>query len=292
MFANGDDAKNLIISERDFKAEFNIIGICAYHTKAKVLGFSIEDSHPHILLFGECDECVKFKKLFESTSMHHIVSSRHTSDNVRLNCSLVRIVDERQLRNTGSYVIVQATKDGKAVMPYDYKWGTGSMYFRSKNHIPIWMVDDNGLVMQPRRFGDLTVRERRSILCSKKEINLDWLVCDGVLLPSNYVDVKMFEDIYKTHNTFRVFSSASSKNMDQVLDKMAECRGIMLEDLEARHLCEEICRMLFGKKDTRHMDTKQRLTVARELWHRYKIATRQISTLSRIPEEEIVKYIK
>lgn len=257
-----------------------------------MLAFSIEDSHPHILLYGEGSECAKFKKMFETTVTHHFASTRHAADNVQLDCNLDRIKDQDHLKNTGTYVIIQATKDGKRVMHYDYLWGTGSMYFRNSKHIPIWLIDDNGNVQRPRRLGDLTIKEQRSLLCSRKNVCKDWLVCNGFLLPDNYINIEMYEQIYKSHNAFRVYSCANSQKLEQVIKRMAESRGIRLEDMEARKLSEEICMRLFGKKTTRHMTTTQRITVALELRRKYHLSSRQISTLSRIPESEVIKYIK
>lgn len=292
MYADGDDARNFIICEEDFRATFNIVGVCAWNCNVIVLAFSIEDSHPHLLIYGFYEDCVKFKEMFEKTVLHHIVSTRNSADNVVLNCDLDQVSDEGYLKNLGGYVIVQATKDGKKVMQYDYLWGTGSMYFRGSKHIPIWLIDEEGKVRTPTRIGDLTVRERRELLCSKRQVCDDWLVCNGILLPDNYVNVKMFEDIYQTHNTFRVFSCASTKAMDQVRNRMAERRGVLLEDLEARKLCEEICMESFGKKTARHLSTTQRIAVARQLRRRYHLAVRQIATLSRLPEGEVLKYVK
>ena len=37
FYANGDDAKNFIISERDFIFQFNLVGICAYEKGVSVV---------------------------------------------------------------------------------------------------------------------------------------------------------------------------------------------------------------------------------------------------------------
>lgn len=58
MYANGDDAKEFVISEDDYRFQFNLVGVCAYNSGAEVLAFSIEDSHPHIFLFGTIDICL------------------------------------------------------------------------------------------------------------------------------------------------------------------------------------------------------------------------------------------
>ncbi|MCQ2064272.1 MAG: hypothetical protein MJY66_00250 [Bacteroidaceae bacterium] len=85
LFANGDDARNFIISETDFFAAFNRVGVCAANSEAKVVSFSIEDTHPHILLFGTEKECTKFKKAYLISTMRYIAATRGSMYDVKLN---------------------------------------------------------------------------------------------------------------------------------------------------------------------------------------------------------------
>lgn len=285
FFANGDDARNFIISEQDFIYEFNLIGICSHVTGVTVLSFSIEDSHPHALLYGEHEDCLRFKKIFEDSSLRHIARTRGSTDGVVLNCELDRIDTEDYLRNVAAYTIIQATKDGKRVMHYDYFWGTGSMYFRPENHKTIW---ETGEV---KHFSELTYDARRAIT-STHTIPDDWLICNGIILPDNYIDVKMFEKIFGTHNCYRTFTGAGKKQYSQVQDRMASIRGIFLDDMEARHICSDISKSLFGTKDIRRLSPDRRLTLAREVYRSAKLCIRQLSTIIRIPETELTKYLK
>ena len=119
----------------------------------------------------------------------------------------------------------------------------------------------------------------------------EWLVADGILLPSNYVDVARFEAIYQTHNAFRVFLSGSKAKDDEINNKMAEERGIQMEDIEARQLCGVECKNMFGTRNTRLLDTRQRLTLAQTLRRRHRLTYRQIATLVYLPESEIRRFV-
>lgn len=291
LFANGDDAKDFITSEQDFKTAFNRFGICQYLTGVTVLSFSVEDSHPHCLLYDTYEKCVLFKDKYTDLSKRSIVQQRGSLDDVNIHCELALIEDEQYLMNAAAYTITQATKDGKAVMPYDYRYGTGALYFRSRYSVLPWLVDDEGHVRQPERIGDLAVMERRRILASKVSLPDDWLVCNGFLLPTNYVDIQKFEQIYKTHNCFRVFMCGTKQKDDQIKMNMSKVRGIMIEDLEARALCRSLCMELFGRMTTRQLNTQQRIHLAQQLRRRYGLSSRQISMLVKIPEAEIRKYL-
>lgn len=291
LFANGDDAHNFITSESDLKAAFNLIGVCAANTNASVLSFSIEDTHPHILLYGCKEDCVRFKTMFESSYFHHIVRTRGDGDNVRLECDLYAISNEEYLRNTAVYTIFQPTKDGKGILPSDYIWGTASMYFRKGNYIPIWYITSDMNVSKPVTIGSLTERERRKVLACRRQVPWDWLVCNGFLLPSNYVDVQKFENIFITANCFRVFMGNNSRKCDAIVGRMAKAHGITLDYLEARKVAEEVCFQLFEKKTARHLTPSQRLTFALNLRRTRQMTFRQIAIIARLPEDEIRKYV-
>ena len=193
--------------------------------------------------------------------------------------------------NVAAYTIVQPTKDGKNVMPYDYLWGTGSMYFRAEGHRPIWMYGPDGHLLQPVEVGSLTVKQRRELLHTKLAVPDWWLICNGFLLPDNYVDVKAFENIYRTANCFRVFMCSSKQRLDVVSKKMYEVRGVLMDDLEAYRICSDEAFRLFGVRDVRRLDVNRRMQLAAVLRREHKMSVRQTATMVRLPESEIQKYL-
>ena len=292
MYANGDDAKNFITCEEEFKAAFNRFALCQYLTGVAVLSFSVEDSHPHALLWGDYDSCLQFKRVYEDLSIRSIIQKRGSKDGVILECELLEIEDEQHLLNTGTYTVTQATKDGKAVMPYDYLYGTGSLYFRSKNAILPWLIDKNGNQLKPERLGDQTLRKKVQICGSRIILPPDYLICNGFILPTNYIDIKRFEAIYRTHNRFRVFMATSKQKDEEIMRKMAAARGVVIEDLHARKLCDELCLQLFGKQTTRNLTTDNRIILSQNLRRKYNISFRQLALLVKLPETELRKYVK
>jgi len=97
MFANGDDAKDFITSEDEFRVAFNRFALCQYLSGAKVLSFSVEDTHPHALLFGDYEECFKFKTMYESLTLRSIWRRRGTKTGTVLHCELLEIDDVKYL---------------------------------------------------------------------------------------------------------------------------------------------------------------------------------------------------
>ena len=293
LCANGADVRDFILSESDYKAVFNLIGVCAANTDAVVLSFSIEDSHPHILLYGTWIGCASFKEAFETLYRHYASKTRKGKTRVVFRSELYVINDDNYLRNVAVYTIIQATKDGKPVMYYDYCWGTGSMYFRKGVRYSIWQTDSNGVLHQPVPFSSLTEREKRTVLHSRKwTIPDNWSICQGLILPDNYVDKERYEQIYLTHNRFRVFLASPRKIEHEMLAKMAESRGVSFEDQEARRLCGDESKKMFGTRDPRRLDGRQRIALAQSLRTKYHLSFRQLSSVVRLPEPEIRVYVR
>jgi len=235
---------------------------------------------------------MKFKMMYEAMTYSYIIASRSNKDGVLLELELLEIEDEDYLRNAAAYIIAQPTKDGKQIMPYDYRWGTASMYFRPNGYPQIWRFDANWDLKPCCTLGSLTIVAQRKLLHTKYSLPHNWIVCNGLVLPTNYVEKEMFERIFGTFNRFRVFLAAGKNQQQIVVDKIAAARGINIDDIEARQLACSISEQRFGKKDSRWLSPPQRLELARELRHKYRLSIRQISSLSRLPEREIRKYIK
>lgn len=292
--ANGTDARDFIIREADYYAAFNYMAVCAANTDVIVVSFSIEDSHPHALLWGLKEECSKFKVLYENLYTHYAASTRNGEVVLVLRCELYPIGNDLDyLRNVAVYTIIQPTKDGKSVMPYDYLWGTGSLYFRTGFYTPVWLFDEHGSICRPVPFSSLGGRERRHLLHTRNySVPDNWLVCNGFILPDNYIDIARFESIYVTFNRFRVFLSSPKKREEMMLAKMAEERGIMLEDLEARKVCGDQCKQMFGTRDPRRLIPQDRLMLAQQLRRQFRLTFRQIATLTRLPETEVRTFVR
>lgn len=291
LCSDGELTPQFILDAEDFRVAFNLVGVCASNSDVRVLAFSIEDTHIHSLLYGTKTGCVQFKTLFEESWVHHIGRIRGTREGADIELELIPIDTEEYLMNVGTYTLYQATKDGKQVMPYDYRWGTGSMYFRSAGYKPIWSTDINGNYLPPVRIDEYSERARRRLLCSRLEAPRSWKLCGDILLPDNYVDVARYEQIYRTANCFRVFLG-NSRNRDQLVhEKMAAYRGIALEDAEARRYCKDFMKEMYGFHDVRRLDGHQRMLLAQELRKRLKISARQIASLALLPYKEVCKYI-
>lgn len=291
VFADGALGAGFILSIADYIAVMNIIAVCAANSGVVIVAFSIEDTHPHFLILATREDCARFITMFDSIYCHFATRNRPKGCCPHIRLEMYPVADVQSLRNVAVYVINQPTKDGKKVMPYDYLWGSGSLYFRT-SYIPVWLITDDGGVVNPVKFSSLSAMKKRQILHTRQySIPGDWLVAGDIILPSNYVDIACFEAIYSTHNAFRVFMSNNKSRDDEIRASIAQSRGIQLEDMEARQLCGDECKLMYGTRDPRRLDAMQRVNLAQMLRRKWRLSLRQLASLVRLPEIEVRRYV-
>lgn len=293
LCSDGNQSPDFIIDRKDFVAAMNIMALCAANTDVEVVAFTLEDTHLHILLYASRSECVNFKTMYEATYLRYAARNRNGRNPFRVELEIFETAgDSDYVRNIAAYVVIQPTKDGKGILPFDYEWGSGSLFFRAGKLPLVWLLGDDGAIHKPLRFGCMTVDARRATIHSRKyTIPDNWLVCNEIVLPTNYVNVPLFEDIFKSHNRYRVFLSNNSARDAEILKRMADERGVMLDDLEARDKCAAECKAMYGFRDPRRLEPRHRIDVAQLLRRKYRMTIRQIAKLIRLPESEVARFV-
>jgi len=292
LFSDGSLSVDLFETEMELNAALNRIAVVAYTTGVTVLGFDIQDTHVHFLLGGEWSDVVEFKYEYQKRTRNRISrKKRHTDANL-FELDILPVSDDNYARRAAAYVVCQATKDGKKVMPYDYKWSSAALYFRKGFRDAIWIMDNSGYMKKVVKMRDLSLNYHKYNLFSRCRLPDDWTVCDGVILPSSFVDIAGFEALFATHNAFRVFCGSSAAKDNEVREAMAYHSGICFEENEARQLAKAMCMEKFRIKDIRRLNSNQRLELAMALRTKYRIGISQIARRVYLPEQEVRRYLR
>ena len=290
FYSDGKLSAELFLTKTDFVAALNRLAACAARVPGVIIvAFTLEDTHVHFLLFCTESDGKAFCDLFKRLTMIYISRTRGGKPvDLHIHFELEGLEDETYRKNVAAYVVIQPTKDGKGIMPYDYPWSSAPLYFRGDKVIPVWYIDRNGDVQRPKYLRDMSYREKRKCLKTAMDLPDNWQVCNGLILPSNYVDVERYEALFGTHNAFRAFQSWSADK--DILQRKALAKGVSLPDSEMRTVCKKACRELFGANGVRSLNTIQRLEVARRLRSKYLISHKQLARIVHVPLEEIDRF--
>ena len=292
FYSDGKLAAELFLSKSDFVAALNRLAVCALAFRNVIIvAFTFEDTHVHLVLYCTEEDGKSFCALFKKLTMMYISRTRNgVPPDLKVRFEAEPVEGPEKLKRVGAYVAVQPTKDGKGVMPYDYPWSSAPLYFRGEKSVLPWCVDKTGVVQKSVRVSSLTFKEKRKYFKTAASIPEEWLVCNGIILPSNYVDVVRFESIYGSHNSYRVhMARAGGLDSDRNMDST---RGVSLSDNEMRDACRAICRDAFGVGGIRSLNAFQRLEVARQLRYRYMVSVKQLSRIVHVPAEELERFLE
>ena len=252
----GTNVDCMFFDEQDFLEGMNRVAALKHLFDVRILAFSLMDTHVHFILYGDFDQCNAFmheyvRKTSWSISRRH--KDRHKLQSVPINHQVIDT--DSYLKTAICYVIKNAPVGGIPFSAYDYPWSSGPLYFRAAGYwsSPKW-IEEKG--------------------------------SDGeMVFPGRYVDYRLVERIFKTHRSFNYFMCVSK-------EKDVEERGGIISHLslplqELRQRKGEVCQELFGEGSIRHLNTSQRLQLARTLKARYNSSPKQISRVCGLIYDEV-----
>lgn len=252
----GTNVDCMFFDEQDFLEGMNRVAALKHLFDVRILAFSLMDTHVHFILYGDFDQCNAFmheyvRKTSWSISRRH--KDRHKLQSVPINHQVIDT--DGYLKTAICYVIKNAPVGGIPFSAYDYPWSSGPLYFRAAGYwsSPKW-IEEKG--------------------------------SDGeMVFPGRYVDYRLVERIFKTHRSFNYFMCVSK-------EKDVEERGGIISHLslplqELRQRKGEVCQELFGEGSIRHLNTSQRLQLARTLKARYNSSPKQISRVCGLIYDEV-----
>jgi len=292
LFSCGSESADLFLSDAEKDLALNRIAVVSSISDTTVLAFDIEDTHLHLFVSGKWESVITFKTEYQKRTRDHITRNRDNPQLLPFTLELLPVSESEYAKTLAAYVICQATKDGKGVMPYDYRWSSASLYFRKTNKDLLWRIGDNLTVRKSVTMKDLSLNYQREYFHVSDRLPDHWEVCDGIILPSSFVDISSFEKLFKTHNAFRVFCGSSAKRDTDIVDEMVRAVGITIDDNEAKSIASKLSKVMFGKKNVRELDVQQRLDLGRAMRRQFKLGLAQIARRVYLPEKEIRKYIK
>lgn len=297
--SDGGYAFAIFETEEDFKAAMNRLALLAARSRVVVLAFCIMDNHVHFVLYGTREDCEAFTKEFLNLTAHYN-SRKHANRQgaSSIPVSSQAIEDEEYLINAICYDLRNPPVNGLKYTFFDYPWSSGPLYFRSSSvwSAPIWKSCIEGLppaatdCFNVRKAADIGARERRRLLGSNQDIPGEWVLFDGIILPSCYIPVGVVEALFRSHRAFNYFIGRSrEKDMENM---MGTWSSLGLQDTEMRQHRDEETAKLFGTRKIRSLSIGQRVEVAKILRRKYMTSVKQIARVTCIPPDVAERALK
>ena len=271
--SDGNCASVLFETEADFKAAMNRVAICAACFPVIIVAFVLMGNHFHFVVRCESEEdCRRFIAEFRRLTCRYNGGIDCDESNLSdIEVKIIPVNDPEYLKTLICYVLKNPTK-ARLDMFYSYPWGSGDVYFKSK-------MSYKHLVYT--RVGDYTIDTARKQFNTRRQLPAEWIVCDGVILPRNYIAVREVEELYKTPFSFMYFLSLN--NDKAIEDDMGEWTSLKMNDYELREARDELLYSTFGKSRIRDMSAQERVRLAKMLKQKYHCSKKQLARIVQLP---------
>ena len=256
--------------DEDFKTGMNYAATVAFLAGVNILAFILMSNHVHFVL--ECSEeqarafITEYKRLYS----HYLSRKYRTAELLRRNDIDIQqlVMGDESLERAIAYVQMNCVAANICMNPADYRWGTGSAFFR----------DTPG---PGRPLGSLSKRAQIRLLHSRVDLPSDWIVGkDGYVLPGSYVSVRFVESLFRTPkrmNYFLVNSSKAKRRLALKEDGLPSFRDQVI--LAA---IPDLCQTLFHQHRVTDLNEEQQAVLISQIRRRFSADINQIARVTGI----------
>ena len=267
--------------DEDFIAGVNRIGFCQLVSGVETTAFSLMDNHGHLVLYGTLPQCKKFINTYKTLTGRYISSKYGIKDHLRdLPVEIIPINNEDELMEVIAYIDRNSVVAGFKRLPNEYPWGSAKYIFR-----------ENSGLGTTRKISDLGFNERRRILKTRIPLPDNWVIDErGMLIPDkSFLNIKKLENIFKSPIRYNYFLA---KKLEGKIDlAISHGKKTFLADKELRPIMTKIALTLYKTEDTRSLDIKSKLVIARELRYNYASTVKQIARMLNLDPEVLKGFI-
>lgn len=261
----------LFYDDEDYAQGMNGIAIGQHLYNISIIAFNLMVNHCHILASGTGENMVKFFSFMKRRMNDRLRTGGHPELEENYGFKLVRVEDERQLRDTIIYIARNPLKACPDIAPGGYPWGSTNLIFSKMNSVFSWV-----------ELKDLSKREREKFLKTQAPLPDDYHYNQkmGFILPESYVLTWKAEQVLG--NSWN-YAYDIVRKIDAYV-RIAEGVGelVILTDNELDEVIRQNVKKMFSVDSVSELGADDRCRLAVMLRNKYKVATKRIARKLRI----------
>ena len=260
--------------EEDFKVGMNQVAVLAATISVQVLAFILMSNHVHFVLGGTKDDATDFITSFKRRFSRYYGKKYSVKEFLRENNVDFRElhIGDESLERAIAYVQMNSVAANICISPSGYPWGTGELFFNENK-------------TKGKAIGELSKRECIKLLRSRALLPSGYIVSEGIVLPSSYVDVQMVESLFKSAKRMNYFLQSSSKA------KLVKEAPSFKDQLIVSAM-QDLTVSLFRKKTFGDLTNLQKAEILKQLRYRFSSEPNQLSRISGISFEEVCRMLE
>lgn len=263
--------RNLIFyNSKEFIMGMNYVAICLQKFDIAILCFCLMGNHFHFILKGSMQACMAFGEEFKRMCSMMMRRNHDEHGAMKLvEIQVKRIHDRQYLENAVAYVLRNAMVAGFKLLPHQYPWGSGDVYFR-RDYTPAG-----------RRVDSFSARELKMVLKSKATLPENYIINDdGFVSPLCYVDYRSVEQFFGHPSRFLGALSAKKEAEFEVFLGIADRYTPDMEEL--RMSVKELIREEFNVNSVSQLSMEQKIKLCGMMWKNFRASRKQIALITRL----------
>ena len=277
--SEGLEKRMIFRNRREFIMGMNYVALCYLKHKVRMQCFCLMGNHFHFILSGSLEECWKFGNEYKrmcAMMMKRMQGCEAGMKNVEL--QIKEIADSGYLENAIAYVLRNPVAAGFRLMPHQYEWSSGDMYFR------------NSYIASGKRADSFNIKELTRLLNSNTKIPEHYIIDDsGIISPLNYIDHKTVEDIYR--HPSRLLGALSAKKEAEFEIFLGIADKYIPDIEELKDSVRELIKIQFGVRAVSQLSVEQKMKLGSLMRRNFRASRKQIALITRLNMETINKIV-
>ncbi len=277
IYTNGTAKGLWFLDEEDFKSGMNSIPSCALAADVRIYCFCLMNNHVHFILGGEQENCIRFIREYKRQRSRQL-AERYDGQHSLIGADIgIKAVDtEDYFKTLVAYVLRNPIEAKMNIMPSDYRWSSGNLYFSDR----AFKQGNFG------KLGELSLAKQRRLFRTRMTLPENFLVCnDGIIFPGSYVDYQFVEKIFVSTKQMLYFLSKTN-SMEAELDS-----GILAKahytDMELLASLECLCSEKYSGRQYSSLKIEDKYRLGRLLHKSYGAGSKQIARVASLDYETL-----
>lgn len=267
----GDLSGLLFRESKDFVYGMNLIAHAADVCKSvDIYTFVIMNNHFHFVLCGAEESCIAFFNFISKRLKRYLSMEGRVSDFNGFGYKLFKINDLYYMRNVIAYIGRNPYVANSSYTPYNYPWGTSSLFFNNLTE---------KLIYTP--LNSFTVRQLRSAFFTR---NVDFpetfRFIDGYVSPTSYCKIALAEQFFRSPSHYFHVLSRQVENYALIAREIGD--RVTYTDDELFSVAASLSIKEYGVKKLFELDKDQKISVAKILHFNYNATNKQLKRVLRL----------
>ena len=130
--SEGLEKRMIFRNRREFIMGINYVALCHLKCNVRILCFCLMGNHFHFILSGSYQECWKFGNEYKRMCGMMMKRTQESDAGMKdVELQVKEITNMSYLEYAIAYVLRNPVVAGFRIMPHQYEWSSGDMYFRS-----------------------------------------------------------------------------------------------------------------------------------------------------------------